>query len=472
MSFSAPDLIVDTAMRDDPELAIAASGLGKCYRMFDNPSARLKQALLRRDCGRSFWALRDVSFTVRRGEALGVVGHNGAGKSTLLQILAGSLKPTTGEARLRGRVTSLLELGSGFLPDFTGRENVFVNGTALGLSTKELKRRMDEIQAFAEIDDFFDQPVKIYSSGMYVRLAFAVQACLDPDILIVDEALAVGDIFFQQKCHAHMETLLKRGVAILLVTHDVQAVRKYCSQALLLNGGHVVHQGDIEAGLRLYFNRLSGNARQDVANPASPEPDADAVRQLDVAGVALSHWPCAEAFFDLSLAHTTEKEPGAVRLAAMGLCDAAGNPCRSFGQDQKAFFYIEINTLRDLQQLVVGITLWTRDNLPVYCQNTLQANAAILRTTRKNAAIRLCWVIDLPLARGDYTVTLDLAEYPSWIMDRMETIPPESFFQFGTPLVSVLRIGFFNIVEPVQGMKLPFLGLVGLETRIEAQYLS
>lgn len=188
---------VAAIMRDDPTVAIAAERLGKCYEIFDRPADRLKQMLLRRSLGRPFWALQDVSFTVRKGEALGVVGHNGAGKSTLLQILAGALKPTTGEALLRGRVASLLELGSGFLPDFTGRENVFVNGTALGLSTREVEQRLDEIRDFAEIGEFFDQPVKTYSSGMFVRLAFAVQACLSPDILIVDEALAVGDIFFQ-----------------------------------------------------------------------------------------------------------------------------------------------------------------------------------------------------------------------------------------------------------------------------------
>ncbi len=457
---------VAAIMRDDPTVAIAAERLGKCYEIFDRPADRLKQMLLRRSLGRPFWALQDVSFTVRKGEALGVVGHNGAGKSTLLQILAGALKPTTGEALLRGRVASLLELGSGFLPDFTGRENVFVNGTALGLSTREVEQRLDEIRDFAEIGEFFDQPVKTYSSGMFVRLAFAVQACLSPDILIVDEALAVGDIFFQQKCHAHMAGLLDKGVAILLVTHDVQAVRKYCSSVILLENGRVTHQGEVETGLRLYLNRISSAARSSF-EASSPQPDVSP-NEAQACQNSLAFWPDTEAFFDLSQATTIENVHNTVRVDALGMCDKHGRSCRNFGQNEKAVVYAQITAMQDLQQIVAGITLWTADNVPVYCLSSLQAHGNLPIRIARGASIQMSWAIDLALARGPYTLTFNLSEYPEWTASQLDHISTEMFFSLGTPLVGLTKVGPFFVVEPLLGIKFPFTGLTHLTTEVHA----
>src|SRR5262245_51914273 len=181
-----------------PEVAISVRGIGKMYRMYDRPRDRLKQMLLRgrRMYGREFWALRDVSFEVRKGETVGIIGRNGSGKSTLLQIIAGTLAPSAGEVQVTGRVAALMGVGRGVNPEFTGRENVFLNGSILGFSREEMAQRFDEIAAFADIGEFIDQPVKMYSSGMFVRLAFAVQAHVPTEVLIIDEALSVGDIFF------------------------------------------------------------------------------------------------------------------------------------------------------------------------------------------------------------------------------------------------------------------------------------
>ncbi len=225
----------------DREAAISVRGAGKCYEIYPRPIDRLKQTLWRgrRQFFREFWALRNVSFDVQRGEAFGIIGRNGSGKSTLLQIIAGTLRPTTGEVAVRGRVHALLELGSGFNFEFTGRENVFVNGVLLGLTRAEIEDRFDEIAAFAEIGDFIDQPVKTYSTGMVVRLAFAVQVLMQPDILIVDEALAVGDAAFQIKCINRMKRLIAAGVSVLLVTHDVATVRSVCDRALWLDSGEL-----------------------------------------------------------------------------------------------------------------------------------------------------------------------------------------------------------------------------------------
>jgi len=233
-------------MSSDP-IAIQVENLGKCYHIYNQPSDRLKQAIVPRISwllGRppsayyqEFWALHDVSFEVRKGETVGVIGRNGAGKSTLLQLICGTLTPTIGSVQTRGRITALLELGSGFNPEFTGRENVFLNGAILGLSQDEISQRFDAIAAFADIGEFIEQPVKFYSSGMVVRLAFAVQAMVDPDILIVDEALAVGDERFQRKCFHRIEELKNNGTSILFVSHSAPQVVELCDRALLLEQG-------------------------------------------------------------------------------------------------------------------------------------------------------------------------------------------------------------------------------------------
>ncbi len=220
-------------------IAIHANQLGKCYRIFDSPRARLAQGLVgnRRKLYREQWALRGVSFELPAGQTLGVVGRNGSGKSTLLQLLCGTLTPTEGHVRCEGRVAGLLELGSGFNPEFSGLENVFLNASLLGLNQRQTEDKLDSILAFADIGEAVDQPVKTYSSGMALRLAFAVQANIDPDILIVDEALAVGDELFQKKCYARLSQLKAAGTSILLVTHSCPQIIQHCDQALLLHKG-------------------------------------------------------------------------------------------------------------------------------------------------------------------------------------------------------------------------------------------
>src|SRR5690606_32011257 len=212
-------------------------------RRFIRPfSARYYQALAARHC-QEVQALTDINFLLEEGSSLGIIGLNGSGKSTLLQIIAGTLQPTSGEVEVVGRVAALLELGSGFDPEFTGRENVFLNASILGLTRVEIEERYDAIVAFADIGEFIDRPVKTYSSGMMVRLAFAVQVHVDPDVLIVDEALAVGDARFQAKALNKIEEILKRGTTLLFVGHDLSAVRSFCNRALLLERGRVVSEG-------------------------------------------------------------------------------------------------------------------------------------------------------------------------------------------------------------------------------------
>jgi len=242
------------------EAAIRARGLSKCYSVYDNQRARLVHALWPRHRGgvQEIWALRDVDFEIARGESVGVIGRNGGGKSTLLEILAGTLRPTSGEASVAGRVSALLELGSGFNPEYTGRDNVLVNGLLMGLAREQIMRRFDEILDFAEIGDAIDRPVKTYSSGMVMRLAFAVQVLADPEVLIVDEALSVGDFFFQQKCFRRIRELTDRGITLLFVSHDMRTVRDLCTRAIYLRAGRAVFVGDAKTAVRMYLNEEAG----------------------------------------------------------------------------------------------------------------------------------------------------------------------------------------------------------------------
>jgi lipopolysaccharide transport system ATP-binding protein len=236
------------------DIAIEARGLGKCYQLYDKPVHRMLQSLLggKQRFYREFWALRDLDFEVRRGETLGIIGRNGAGKSTLLQLLAGTLKPTEGHAAVHGRVAALLELGSGFNPDFSGRQNVYLNAAILGLTRQEIDARIEDILAYADIGEFVDQPVRNYSTGMMMRLAFAVVAHVDADILIIDEALAVGDAFFMQKCMRFLREFRKRGT-MLFVSHDGGAVTSLCDRAIWLEHGRVQRIGSARTVMESYL---------------------------------------------------------------------------------------------------------------------------------------------------------------------------------------------------------------------------
>jgi ABC-type polysaccharide/polyol phosphate transport system ATPase subunit len=247
------------------DIAIRLSGVGKAFRMYDQPADRLKQMLLRgmKTYYRDFWALRDVNLDVACGECVGIIGRNGAGKSTLLQIIAGTLQPTTGTVEVSGRVAALLELGSGFNPEFTGRENVFLNASILGLAKEETEARFDEIVNFADIGDFLDRPVKTYSSGMMVRLAFAVQVLVDPDVLIVDEALSVGDIAYRNKCMRRIRDLHDKGVAIFFASHDIGTVQMICDRVVWLEGGKVQRVGNsVEVSQDFYASQMGLRTQQ------------------------------------------------------------------------------------------------------------------------------------------------------------------------------------------------------------------
>ena len=252
------------------DTAVALTNISKCYRRYVHPSDRLKELLLpQRSYAQEFWALKNINLEIPRGKTVGIIGRNGSGKSTLLQIIAGTVTPTTGNVGVHGRIGALLELGSGFNPDFTGRENVFLNGAILGISREEMTQRFGAIASFADIGDFLELPVKTYSSGMMMRLAFAVSVNLEPDILIVDEALSVGDASFQFKCFERLEKLTASGVTILLVSHDIKTVKTFCDHVIYLSKGLEVASGSADEVAELYFMDLRDEQRKILTDKAT-----------------------------------------------------------------------------------------------------------------------------------------------------------------------------------------------------------
>jgi len=306
--------------------AVEVHDLGKCHRPGVRPFRRMAELLWPRRVAtvsdRHHWAVRGVSFRVRPGESVGIVGRNGSGKSTLLRMICGTMTPTEGSVTCRGRIGALLELGAGFNPEFTGRENVYLNGAILGLDRRTIDARFADIASFADIGAALDRPVRTYSSGMFLRLAFAVQACVDPEILVIDEAIAVGDARFQRKCFARLEELRARGVSILLVSHAETAVRSICDRALLLEAGRPVCLGDPSLVLRGYQRLLYADGEQ----------RAKVVRELGEGDPALE--PAAvpggpappEATFDPSLvsASTLRYPELGARIEELSVLDAGG----------------------------------------------------------------------------------------------------------------------------------------------------
>lgn len=274
------------------DIAIRVNNLSKCYHIYEKPHKRLLQGFLgsKKQHYKEFWALKDISFEIKKGETVGIIGRNGAGKSTLLQIICGTLTPTSGSIETYGRVAALLELGSGFNPEFTGRENVYMNAAVLGLTNEEIDARYDDIVAFADIGDFIEQPVKTYSSGMMVRLAFAVQITVEPEILIIDEALSVGDFFFQQKCFGRLRQMQAKGITIIFVSHDTGTVRNLCSTSIYLRRGELFYIGDTINTINKYLNETDyiasdNNLLSAKYNQISPEyikTDLNAVKKISI----------------------------------------------------------------------------------------------------------------------------------------------------------------------------------------------
>ncbi len=393
------------------DIVICVNNISKVYQLYADPLDRLKKSLWQslplfmhrqeKEFCRDYWALHHISLEVSRGEAFGIIGRNGSGKSTLLQIIAGTLTPTAGEVYVRGSVNALLELGSGFNPEFTGRENVYMNGAILGFTAEQMDARFDEIEAFADIGEFIEQPIKTYSSGMFVRLAFAVQTCLDPDILLIDEALAVGDIFFRQKCYQRLEELKKRGCAIILVSHGMNEVEQFCQRALLLDHGKPAFLGPASEAVKHYYLIEQEHSLREL-HAASAAPALDEALDFEP-GMQDGHfWPSANAFVDII--GIPQIGIGWARCTAIAICDIRGKACFSFQQGETASLFYEFELLHDIEVPIGGVVLQNQKGINVHGKSTLEYGSDVPHLVKQGSRIRFRQDIALELEIGEYTV--------------------------------------------------------------------
>jgi lipopolysaccharide transport system ATP-binding protein len=435
------------------EVVIDVRNLSKRYEIYNTPLDRLKQLVLPRlhqaanragtalristhqerpHYFHEFWALNDISFQVHRGETLGIIGRNGSGKSTLLQILAGTLTQTSGEANINGRIAALLELGSGFDPEFSGRENVFLNGQILGLTRKEIEASYDQIIEFADIGEFIDQPVKTYSSGMFVRLAFAVQAFSNPTLLIVDEALSVGDIFFQQKCFAFIRELQSKGTTIAFVSHDTNAVQNICDRAILLRNGRIEYDGLPEEAVSRYF----AGSRQTNKSRAS-----GFFSETNDGGVAIHPTAKTDAveLKNLILANNIIEQArsrhghGGLNLIGATVLNHHGEPSLNVEMLGTARFIVLIQANSEVDEPTAGIHIYDRFNTLIFAAGTKQLRK-VMPHMRPGDQVIVDFNLQLNIQAGEYTFSLGCSE-PSpegpnlgIVHDRLEGLGPVKVF--------------------------------------------
>jgi lipopolysaccharide transport system ATP-binding protein len=398
------------------DIAIRVQGLGKCYEIYADPRDRLKQFVvphLQMLVGRSakkyfreFWALKDVSFEIKKGETVGIIGRNGSGKSTLLQMICGTLNPTTGSIQTNGRIAALLELGAGFNHEFTGRENVYLNASLLGLSDKEIEACFQSIIDFADIGDALEQPIKTYSSGMVVRLAFAVAVHTNPDILIVDEALAVGDMVFQARCLDHIKSMRDKGVTTIFVTHDIGTFQTICNYGLLLDEGNLFSQGQPDHLAAQYYNLAQEHENQ---------------RQKKISG----HQELNEAVV-LSLKEAKEKiskvEGGKeeYRFGSNGAIIADFRILNEYGQVIQALevgksFTIEmdVDVRATLNDLTAAIMFRNAQGQNLFGANTRYDSQLQIKSVSAGSLVRIGMTMNMLLNPGQYLLHLGLADCSS-----------------------------------------------------------
>jgi homopolymeric O-antigen transport system ATP-binding protein len=368
--------------------ALRVENVSKQYRIYERPGDRLKESLTRGRLRRhkEFWALRDVSFEVEAGTTVGIIGQNGCGKSTLLQMICGTLAPTLGQVWHDGRIAALLELGAGFDPEFTGVENVYMNASLMGFSRRETATILPNIERFAEIGQFLQQPVKTYSSGMYVRLAFAIAASVEPDILVIDEALAVGDAVFQHRCLRRLKELHDRGATILFVSHDTAAVRALCERAILLNAGRMVADGDPVDVLNCYQKIVMEREEAFEANTVGASDSATAGEPQE------------------SLHYTYRHGDGSAEIIGAELCDSSHRRTAIVETGSPVNAKVTIRFLRDVDEPIIGFLIRNRHGIHAYGTNTGEQQIH-LGAVRHGETLTLSFAFNCWLGVDEYSIS-------------------------------------------------------------------
>jgi lipopolysaccharide transport system ATP-binding protein len=381
------------------EIAISLNNVSKCYKRYSHPVDRLKGTFATdKSHAENFWALQDINLKVTKGETLGIIGQNGSGKSTLLQIIAGTLTPTTGEVWVNGRVSALLELGSGFNPEFTGRQNVFFNGQILGLSREEVEAKFDDIAAFAELGDFIEQPIKTYSSGMFVRLAFAVAVSVNPEILIVDEALSVGDIYFQQKCFERIRDLKGLGTTLLFVSHDSGTVYKLCNRAILMESGKVILDDKPRQVIDLYEAKLL-KKRDTYSEALEIQKFPESNSSLPLKSESSSSGKVAEVLINLP----------EVSVKFIKLLNESDQEIESIISEELLQLYIGLFFSETFEDPHIGFKIRDRTGSVIFETNTFCMEQTVGKVV-SSTLLEIRFRFNVPLIEGEYTVTVGVAD--------------------------------------------------------------
>jgi ABC-type polysaccharide/polyol phosphate transport system ATPase subunit len=389
-------------------LAIQIKNVSKTYRIYGKPTDRLKQIIHKKGkYYKDFVALRPLSLEIFKGEAVGIIGRNGSGKSTLLQMIAGTLSPTTGDISVDGRVAALLELGSGFNPEFTGRENIYLNGAILGVSKEEMDTQLDEILKFADIGDFIDQPVKTYSSGMYVRLAFAVSINVNPEILIVDEALSVGDGRFQLKCYEKIKSLKESGKTILVVSHDLQTIRQICDRVVLIDRGDLLEVGNpndvVNHYTKILFSNTQSNSQDDDVEEISEREEVISGPQKEV-----KEFAGANALDkDISKEYRYGDYRGIINEFFIRNLEREQVTSITTGEDVEVEFIVKANEF--IAQPIYALTIKSIKGLEVYGTNSYFQDYPF-KPLSKDEEISITFKQKMSLIPGDYYISLGFVE--------------------------------------------------------------
>lgn len=446
------------------EPAIHVEHLSKCYQIYNQPLDRLKQMLMRgrKNYYSEFWALKDVSFTIPKGETVGIIGRNGSGKSTLLQMVCGTLNPSSGNIQTHGRIAALLELGSGFNPEFTGRENVFLNGAILGLTTDEIKQRFDEIEAFADIGAFIDQPVKTYSSGMMVRLAFAVIAHVDADILVIDEALAVGDVFFTQKCMRYLRCFMRTGT-VLFVSHDTASIRSLCTHAIWIEKGQLISQGTpkevCENYLEAFYEAQQGKSTTTKFKSTKAASTQATVHYKDQRNDLIN---ASNLRNDLQI---FEFDPeanafglGGATIASVQILDGHKSPLAWIVGGENVTLKIEVLVHKNLDSPIIGFYIKDRLGQTLFGDNTYLSTIEQPLSCSSGQQLKAEFTFNMPrLAAGNYTITVAIAngtqaehEHHHWIHDAVHFKSESTSVTGGLIGIPMQKIQMLRQITPDQ----------------------
>ncbi len=451
-------------MNMDKDIAIKVEKITKIYKLYEKPIDRLKESLnpLRKKYYREFSALSNVSFELKKGECLGIIGKNGAGKSTILKIITGVLNPSSGKVTVNGRIAALLELGAGFNGDLTGMENIWMQGIILGFDKKYMESLIPEILEFADIGNFINQPVKSYSSGMLVRLAFAINSCIKPDILIVDEALSVGDFFFVQKCYKKIEKIIESGTSVIFVTHNLNDLLKFCDKAVLLENGRSIFKGSALETMQKYLATSDNQAEVKKIIEVSDELDNYVDRE--------NTWIPKDC--EIEILEKNIESMNKVRCIKFGICTEDNRPAKIIKQGEKIVFCAEFEVLQDIDIPYFGVSLLDRYGNVVHGKLTLSENIEQVRKCKSGERIKAKLAIKLDLAQGEYTYETGLGTIKEKYYRCRDDLTQQEILEYSERTYLATNLSTFVICENDPGKRKYFHGICNLPSASEISIIG